>query len=82
MLSVATIGSNLNYYLELASVEYYLKGGEPPGLWFGRGAESLGLEGTAEKKEVANLAKGLSPNGKKKLIQLQKKAKSIRPVGI
>ncbi len=72
MLSVAAIGGNLRYYLELASVEYYLKGGEPPGLWFGRGAVSLGLEGTADKKDIANLAKGLSPNGKKKLIQLQK----------
>ncbi len=65
-------GGNLRYYLDLANVEYFHDGGEPPGQWFGRGAKALGLEGTADKETVKNLAKGLSPDGSKKLVQLQR----------
>ena len=27
-----------DYYLDAVGADYYLKGGEPPGEWFGRGA--------------------------------------------
>lgn len=72
MLSVAALGGNLRYYLDLANVEYFHDGGEPSGRWFGRGAAALGLAGVADKEAVTNLAKGLSPDGSRKLIQLGK----------
>lgn len=44
MLSIAALsGGQGNYYLALARDDYYLKGGEPPGQWLGKGAERLGL---------------------------------------
>lgn len=72
MLSVAALGGNLRYYLDLANVEYFHDGGEPPGRWIGRGASALGLNGVADKEAVKNLAMGLSPDGAKKLIQIGK----------
>ena len=72
MLSVAALGGNLRYYLDLANVEYFHDGGEPAGRWFGRGATALGLAGVADKEAVTNLAKGLSPDASRKLIQLGK----------
>ena len=72
MLSIAALGGNLRYYLDLANIEYFHDGGEPPGQWYGRGAKALGLQGTADKDAVKNLAKGLSPDGSKKLIQIRK----------
>lgn len=69
MLSISNLGSNLDYYLELATVEYYLNGGEPPGRWFGRGAKQLGLSGMVDKEQLRNLAAGFSADGKRKLVQ-------------
>lgn len=72
MLSIAALGGNLRYYLDLANIEYFHDGGEPPGQWYGRGAKALGLQGIADNETVKNLAKGLSPDGSKKLVQLAK----------
>ncbi len=69
MLSISRLGGNLNYYLELATAEYYLKGGEPPGVWIGSGAAALGLCGQIDPKQFENIAKGFSPDGDRKLVQ-------------
>lgn len=53
-----------NYYLNLGQEDYYLSGGEPPGTWFGAGAEALGLKGTVSKEVLSNLFRGYSPDGK------------------
>lgn len=68
MIATAPV-KNIGYYEELAAEDYYLKGGEPPGQWFGLGAESLGLRGAVEKSELSNLMGGFSPNGKTALCQ-------------
>src|ERR1044071_454681 len=58
-----------NYYLELAREDYYLSGGEPPGLWFGKGADALGLKGTVDRKTFRNLLSGFSPDKSVPLVQ-------------
>ncbi|MBA6397675.1 MobF family relaxase [Colwellia sp. BRX10-4] len=61
--------SNENYYLNLAAEDYYLQGGEPPGVWVGLGTYSLNLKGQVEAKQLSNLMKGSTPNGKETLCQ-------------
>lgn len=63
MLATAPV-KNIGYYEELAAEDYYLQGGEPPGQYFGQGAESLGLRGTVGKLELSYLMDGRSPDGK------------------
>jgi conjugative relaxase-like TrwC/TraI family protein len=44
-VTVAT-GFDVDYYLDQVGADYYLTAaGEPPGIWAGRGAETLGLRG-------------------------------------
>lgn len=70
MLSIGAMGGQSgNYYLDLASEDYYLKGGEPPGVWLGTGSNLLGLSGTVSREEFLNLFNGFSPDGKTKLTQ-------------
>jgi len=57
-----------NYYLNLGQEDYYLEGGEPPGTWFGAGAEALGLKGNVSKEVLSNLFRGYSPDGKKQFV--------------
>ncbi len=70
MLSIAALsGGQGNYYLALARDDYYLKGGEPPGHWFGKGAERLGLAAQVSGQEFKQLLRGFSPDGAQPLIQ-------------
>lgn len=66
MLSIqAMAGGQGEYYLGLAREDYYLEGGEPPGLWCGQGAKALHLEGKVEREELRKLLSGYSPSGEK-----------------
>jgi Ti-type conjugative transfer relaxase TraA len=71
MLSIAPMSGagQGDYYLELAREDYYLEGGEPPGIWVGEGARELGLEGQVKKDELKNLLQGYSPEGETPLVQ-------------
>ena len=72
MLSISPPASGAgkgNYYLNLAREDYYTGGGEPPGQWFGRGAEDLGLAGTVNATELHNLMEGFDPSGQNALVQ-------------
>lgn len=72
MLSIKPIGSSkeeVGYYATLGSEDYYVKGSEPPGSWWGEGAFALGLEGTVGGAKFRNLLLGLSPDGEQKLVQ-------------
>lgn len=71
MLSIAQMSGagQGDYYLELAREDYYLEGGEPPGVWVGEGAKELGLKGQVEKDELRNLLQGYSPEGDQALVQ-------------
>ncbi len=42
---------------------YYLDGGEPPGLWFGKQASAWGLTGDVDPEEFLSLMDGISPSG-------------------
>jgi len=66
VLSIATKIS-VEYYSKLAREDYYEAGGEPPGRWYGAGAEALGFEvgSEVEQWDFLALAKGYSPEGEK-----------------
>ena len=51
------------YYVE-ALPNYYLDSGEPNGIWHGRGAEQLGLEGEITDDEFLRLMAGLEPRAR------------------
>lgn len=73
MLSMSAMsGGQASYYLGLAAEDYYLKGGEPPGRWYGEGAQSLGLHGEVQDTELYNLFGGYSPDGSRLLVQMQR----------
>lgn len=69
MLSVAKLSGNLDYYLELATLDYYHNGGEPVGKWFGQGAERLNLRGEIDHEVIRRIATGFSADGQSKLVQ-------------
>lgn len=74
LLSISLLhrGSH-RYYSELAREDYYTEGGGgPPGRYAGKGTEALGLTGMVSKQALQNLFKGLSPDGRESLVQLQK----------
>ena len=58
-----------SYYLELAQEDYYLAGGEPPGIWYGEGASVLGLEGEVEAQAFKNLLQGYHPEREQALVR-------------
>ncbi|MFS1488911.1 MobF family relaxase [Vibrio splendidus] len=62
MMSMCPI-KNLDYYEELAEEDYYTKGGEPSGVWYGKGAILLGLSGIVEKGDYKKIMSGFSPCG-------------------
>jgi conjugative relaxase-like TrwC/TraI family protein len=64
MLSVSAMsGGQGAYYTGLAREDYYLEGGEPPGLWEGKGAALLGLSGQVDKETFAGLFSGVDARG-------------------
>lgn len=71
MLSIKLIGSSqqeVGYYADLGE-DYYVDGGEPPGVWWGEGAEELGLSGVVQAEAFRNVLQGRSADGDKKLVQ-------------
>ncbi len=74
MLSIKPIGGSdrqVGYYARLGREDYYSHGGEPPGIWWGVGAERLGLIGEVEAASFGNLLRGYLPSvdGPRKLVQ-------------
>ncbi len=70
MLSIGSMNTwSGRYYMELASEDYYLDGGEPPGQWIGQGAEALGLSGEVNRAEFYYLMDGVAPDGSKRLVK-------------
>lgn len=70
MLSIGAMGhGQAGYYLGLAREDYYLAGGEPPGVWQGRGARDLGLSGPVEAEALTRLLEGFHPRDGRALIQ-------------
>ena len=67
MLSVAKLSPGQEAYYEKSVAagldDYYAGRGESPGLWAGRGATALGLEGVVADGELGTLVRGLEPRG-------------------
>ena len=63
MLSIASMSAGVEYYLNLAREDYYLKGGEPAGIWWGEGAAHLGLSGKINSHDLHSLYRGFAPDG-------------------
>ena len=74
MLSISAPLSTPDYVLSLARADYYTGGGEPPGRWFGSGAQALGLTGIVKPTVLRRLFRGLSPDGKRELVRNAVKA--------
>lgn len=57
------------YYLSLAAgaEDYYTGHGEPPGRWFGHGAELLGLDGTVTADDLTTILAGRAPGTDERL---------------
>jgi conjugative relaxase-like TrwC/TraI family protein len=58
-----------NYYIELAQKDYYTAQGNDAGVWFGGGAEKLGLHGDVDSRAYEHLLRGRSPDGRRDLVQ-------------
>lgn len=58
-----------NYYIKLAQQDYYTAQGNDPGVWFGGGAERLGLHGAVTSRAYEHLLGGRSPDGRRDLVQ-------------
>ena len=64
MLSVSAMsGGQGAYYTTLAREDYYLDGGEPPGLWVGHGAKLLKATGQVDKALFSKLFDGFDGTG-------------------
>lgn len=58
-----------SYFGGLAREDYYTEGGEPPGIWCGRGLGALGLAGKVDSEVFQHLLLGYSPDGRTPLVQ-------------
>ena len=68
MLTISPI-RNINYYSDLAKEDYYLDGGEPNGVWLGKGAKLLDLSDNVDNEKYINVMHGYTPDKKYELCQ-------------
>jgi len=72
MLSIGAMApGQAEYYLNLAREDYYLEGGEPPGLWVGAGAAKLALDGHVKREQLERLLRGHDPRSDTPVVQIQ-----------
>lgn len=69
MLSIVQIRGNGSYYTTVGRDDYYLSGGEPPGIWLGSGALALGLVGKVNETAYRHLMDGFGPDGNTPLVR-------------
>src|SRR5438477_5323034 len=71
VLSIAKLTPGQESYYERSVADglddYYAGRGESPGVWTGRGAQALGLEGVVGEGELGRLIRGRHPHTKEKL---------------
>jgi conjugative relaxase-like TrwC/TraI family protein len=81
MLSVAKLTPGQEAYYERSVAagidDYYAGRGESPGLWTGRGATALGLEGIVENGQLGTLIRGDDPQTGDRLRRRHPKARTI-----
>jgi conjugative relaxase-like TrwC/TraI family protein len=77
MVTITVLKSGVEeYFLGIANPDYYTAGGEPPGRWYGRGAEALGLAGKVEAEAFCRVLAGADAEGQPLLKVRKPKAKS------
>lgn len=87
MLSIKPIGASsteVSYYANLGEAEnhdYYSEDGARPGLWYGNGAEQLGLSGNVDPNAFRNVLEGLSADGSERLVQQRSRGQIKRRAG-
>lgn len=69
MLSIVPIRGDGTYYTSVGRDDYYLSGGEPPGIWLGAGAAIIGLMGKVEPAVYRKLMGGFAPDGVTALVR-------------
>src|SRR5438445_7759154 len=71
VLSIAKLTPGQEGYYERSVAagldDYYAGRGESPGVWTGRGAKALGLEGLVHEGELGRLIRGLHPHSEEEL---------------
>src|SRR5438045_1198 len=81
MLSVAKLTPGQEGYYERSVADdlddYYAGRGESPGIWTGRGAAELGLEGVVEDGQLRTLIRGDHPRSGDKLRRRHPRARTI-----
>src|SRR3954454_870280 len=81
MLSVSKLSPGQETYYERSVAagidDYYAGRGESPGVWTGKGAASLGLEGVVENGQLGTLIRGDNPIDGKKLRRRHPRARTI-----
>jgi len=81
VLSVAKLTPGQERYYEKSVAagidDYYAGRGESPGIWTGRAAAGLGLEGVVEDGQLATLIRGDHPHSGDKLRRRHPKARTI-----
>lgn len=84
MLSIKPIGGSdrqIGYYAHLGREDYYTRGGEPPGVWWGGGAKALGLAGQVQSDVFASVLRGFLPTTKEPRRLVQNAGQSKRRSG-
>src|SRR5215207_5427075 len=66
------------YYVERLPNYYLDAEGEPPGVWLGRGAELLGLEGELDDVAFLNVMAGAHPRDSERLLGRPYDDRSVR----
>lgn len=81
MLSVAKLTPGQEGYYERSVAsgidDYYAGRGESPGIWTGRGAAALGLEGVVEEGHLGTIIRGEDPASGERLRRRHPKARTI-----
>ena len=70
MMSIAAMGvgaAAADYCIGSTREDYYSNGGDPLGLWLGKGCESIDLRGTVQSSEFRSVLEGIHPNSKQAL---------------
>lgn len=67
LVSIGRIGRT-GYYEKIKSEDYYTRGTEGQGRWWGRGAQTLGLSGPVDIEVLDRLLRGFSPDGRRALV--------------
>lgn len=68
-MKAGSAGSAAAYYERLGREDYYEKGGEPPGEWYGSGAAGMGLTGQLEAGQLGLSLLGCHPETGEQLVK-------------